>query len=411
MRLADRWVRPVATLTLLLPLLCAISKAQAAGSPAKDDPEIAHATELYQQGKFVDAMPLFENLAAAHPSDAGLKEAWAWCVFEYSSTLDSEERRKARMRALSIALQAKALGDTSQILQVVLGLPEDGSWTAFSLRKEVDDAMKAAEADFSRGDLDKAREGYVRALLLDPNNYAAALFIGDVYFKQHVYGSAGEWFSRAIKIDPNRETAYRYWGDALAAMGNDQGARARFIDAIVAAPYNSSAWVGMTNWLKRNQLGLNNVRLKDGASVTAKDANHINITLDSSFGKNDPNGLAWMTYSMGRASWRGDKFKKEFPNEPQYRRTMKEEADSLGLMITVMKEQKNYAKKLKELDPSLQSLIRIQDAGFLDAFVLLNRADADIAKDYEPYRDTHRDVIRSYLDDFVVPKMPAVAGK
>jgi hypothetical protein len=90
---------------------------------------------------------------------------------------------------------------------------------------------------------------------------------------------------------------------------------------------------------------------------------------------------------------------------------MKEEADSLGLMITVMKEQKDYAKKLKELDPSLQSLIKIQEAGFLDAFVLLNRADADIAKDYEPYRATHRDVIRSYLDDFVVPKIPAIAGK
>jgi len=83
---------------------------------------------------------------------------------------------------------------------------------------------------------------------------------------------------------------------------------------------------------------------------------------------------------------------------------LKEEADSLGLMITILKEQKDYAKRVKELDPSLQSLIKIQEAGFLEPFVLLNRADADIAKDYVPYRTQHRDTIRRYLDVFVVPR-------
>lgn len=38
--------------------------------------------------------------------------------------------------------------------------------------------MKGAEAEFVRGNYDKAREGYIRALLLDPNNYEAALFTG-----------------------------------------------------------------------------------------------------------------------------------------------------------------------------------------------------------------------------------------
>jgi len=76
-------------------------------------------------------------------------------------------------------------------------------------------------------------------------------------------------------------------------------------------------------------------------------------------------------------------------------------------MITVLKEQKNYKKILKELDPSLQSLIKIQEAGFLDPFVVLNRADAEIAQDYESYRATNRDKIRRYLDEFVVPKTPS----
>ncbi len=402
----------VFALWFFLAVACVICAAQSVDKTANGDDERTEAFELYKQGKFVDAMPLFERLAADHPSDPAMKEAWAWCILQYSGTLpDPEERKKARIRARMIAVEAKNLGDTSQLLQVLLDLPEAGFEATFSDRKEVNEAMKAAEADFSRGDLDKAREGYLRALALDPTNYDAALFIGDVYFKQHVYGSAGEWFLRATQSDPNRETAYRYWGDALAATGKEDDARGEFINAIVAEPYNRLSWTGLTNWLQRNKLELNNIRLKDGAAVTVKDEKNINITLDTSLGKDDPNALAWMTYGLGRASWHGDKFKKEFPNESQYRRTLREEADSLNLMITVLKEQKDYPNNLKRLDPSLRALIKIQEAGFIEPFVLLNRADPEIAKDYESYRALHRENIRGYLDTFVVPQIGSATVK
>jgi tetratricopeptide (TPR) repeat protein len=389
------------------------TQVQAPEKPTKEDSERQHAMELYDQGKFVDAMPLFEALAAGHPSDVAVRERWAWCLFQYAGTLpDAQQRKSVRVRARKIAVEAKALGDNSQLLQLMLEQPEDGgSEVPFSASKEVDAAMKAAEADFSRGDFDKAREGYMRALLMDSKNYEAALFIGDVYFKQHIYGGAGEWFARAIEIDANRETAYRYWGDALVAMGKEDEARSKFIEGIVADPYTRRSWTGLQNWLQRNKVELNNVRLKDGAAVTQKDEKNISITIDDSSvnKKNDPNGLAWMAYAMSRASWQGDRFKKEFPNEPKYRRTLKEESDSLGAMITVLKEQKDYQKKLKDLDPALQSLIKIQEAGFLDPFVLLNRADAGITQDYQTYRATNREKVRSYLDDFVVPKTPSPA--
>jgi hypothetical protein len=66
---------------------------------------------------------------------------------------------------------------------------------------------------------------------------------------------------------------------------------------------------------------------------------------------------------------------------------------------------------VKQLDPSLQVLINLRKAGFLDAFVLLNRADNDIAKDYQPHCTLRRDVIRGYLADFVVPIMPGTPAK
>src|SRR5208282_2544758 len=146
--------------------------------------------------------------------------------------------------------------------------------------------------------------------------------------------------------------------------------RSKFIDGIVADPYTRRSWTGLQNWLQRNKVELNNVRLKEGAAVTQKDEKNISITIDDSTfkKKDDPNGLAWMTYGMSRASWQGDQFKKAFPNEPKYRRTLKEESESLGVMITVLKEQKDYQKKLNDLDPSLQALIKIQEDGFLDPF-------------------------------------------
>ena len=372
----------------------------------KDDPERQHAVDLFKSGKFVEAMPLFEKLAADHPADAAIKEGWAFSVMSYAATLsDPELRKKARARARSIALQAKQLGDNSSLLQVVLELPEDGSEPPFSDRKEVDAAMKAAEADFVRGDFDKARDGYLRVLMLDPNNYEAALFIGDVYFKQHINGSAGEWFARATQINPDRETAYRYWGDALWDLGKSGEAREKYIQAVVAEPYNQRSWVGLNQWAGRTKISLNWVQLQDKSTVTHKDEKTTNITIDpEALKKTDLGGAAWLAYGMERALWQGDKFKKEFPNEPKYRKTMREEADSLHLMATVLLEQKNFEKKKKDMDPALVQLVQIDKAGFIEPFTLLNRADNEIAQDYSAYRTEHRETIYRYLDEFVVPK-------
>jgi tetratricopeptide (TPR) repeat protein len=402
-----RWV-----LVCLVGALCLASTARAsAQSASQDDPDRQRAFELWDAGKLVDAMPLLENLTVKYPSDLLIKERWAFSIAAYARTIqDPQQRVKARQRARHIALETQQAGSKSPLLLTLLEqIPEDGSEAAFSDKKEVDEMMKGAEADFAQGNYDKAREQYLRALLLEPNNYEAALFIGDVYFKQRVFGSAGEWFGNAVKINPDRETAYRYWGDALAMAGKPGEARAKYIEAIIAEPYVRLSWQGLTQWAQINNVKLNYIRLQDRSSVTAKDDKNINITLDYGAGKNDPNSLAWTTYALGRAAWHGEKFHKEFPSEPAYRHTMKEEADSLQLMITVLKEQKDFNKLQKKLDPSLAELIRIDQAGLMEPFVLLNRADADVAKDYVAYRKVNRDKIRQYLDDIVVPPVPSSA--
>jgi tetratricopeptide (TPR) repeat protein len=377
------------------------------GLSQADDAARHEAFALYDSGKYVDAMPLLEKIVAGNPADTVAKEHWAFSMVCYAATLqDPVDSKKVRVRARSLAVQLKEAGDNSNLLQIMLALPEDGSEPSFSDRKEVDDAIRAAEADFSRGDLDKAREGYLRALLLDPANYDAALFIGDVYFKQHVYGSTGEWFARAIQINPNRETAYRYWGDALTSASKNDEARGKFIDAMVAEPYNNKAWMGLRQWADRNKVKLNVVVLQDKSSQQT-DGKNATITLDPNMLSGDSAGTAaWIVYSGTRLSWQREKFKKEFPDETAYRRSLKEETEALDTMVTVIAEDAKSKKKAKNIDPALLALVQLDHAGFLEPFVLFNRADAGIARDYAPYRAAHRDILRRYLDEFVVPKAP-----
>ena len=393
------------TLVIVLLFLCAPAQNQESPKVA-EDPERRTAFEAYDQGKMVQAMPMLEGLSAKYPTDIAIKERWAFSMMAYAATLkEPEQRKKVRARARNIGLEAQKLGDSSPLLLSILDVPADGSESPSSGSPEVVEAMKIAEADFVRGNYDKARDGYMRVMLLDPNNYAAALFTGDVFFKQHMQGSAGEWFARAVQLDPNRETAYRYWADSLLALGKNDESREKFIQAVVAEPYVRRTWEGLTKWAQYNKSELHFVKLQNRGDITIKDEKTINITVDLGQ-KDDLNSLAWLTYNMSRASWHGDRFKKEFPNEPQYRHTLKEETDSLSTMLAVLKEQKDFKKKQNTLDPGLIELFKLQDAGFIEAFVLINRADDGIAQDYSQYRERNREKIRAYLDEFVVPKAP-----
>src|SRR4029077_3273939 len=215
---------------LLLACLAAACSVAFARTQSTDDPETAalrkQALQLYRDSKFVDAMPLLEKLSNIKPSDFVVKEHWAYCILEYSKTItNTQERKAARRQARTLGLEAKKLGDEGELLQVLLSIPEDGSDLKFSERADVDEAMKAAEASRAKGNLDDAKRGYLHVLELDPKNYDATVYVGDVYFSERAFNSAGEWFDKAIKLDPDKETAYRYWGDALGESGKNGEAR------------------------------------------------------------------------------------------------------------------------------------------------------------------------------------------
>jgi tetratricopeptide (TPR) repeat protein len=264
--------------------------------------------------------------------------------------------------------------------------------------------MQEGERAFTAGDYATAFTKYAAAAEADLHLYLAALYAGDAAYSEHDLPKAAPWFARAITIDPNRETAYRYWGDAIVRYGNDpEAAKNKFIDAIVAEPYNKYSWQGLQQWAVRQKAVLSSPKIDRPAAPTVDPKNPKNITINinptDALDKNNEGSFAWMTYSMKRALYRGDEFKKQFPNEQEYRHTLKEEDDALSVVVTVIREKKIPPDKL---DESLRNLLEVYDAGMLDCWILINGADQGIVQDYAAYRDAHRQLLHDYLARFVV---------
>jgi len=102
-----------------------------------------------------------------------------------------------------------------------------------------------------------------------------------------------------------------------------------------------------------------------------------------------------------------EKFAQQYPKDASYRHSLKEETEALASLIAVATE--IAAKQKAPPAGMLATLAEIKKTGLLEPFALLNRADRGIAQDYAPYRDSNRDNIRRYLNEFVVPRAPAEA--
>jgi CHAD domain-containing protein len=108
-------------------------------------------------------------------------------------------------------------------------------------------------------------------------------------------------------------------------------------------------------------------------------------------------------YSLTRAAWPAGRFAKEYPNEKDYRHSLREEAEALRMVAEAIAKDVKEGK-IKTVEPQLANLVKLNDAGLLEAYVLFARADEGVSKDYEAYRKANRDKLRRYLSEYVAPE-------
>ncbi len=375
-----------------------------AGVGFAQDDEAAKANALYKEGKRPEALPLYEDLAKKYPNEWLYAERLADCLGAKAVQLsDPAEMRALLTRERDAAKRAVELGDTTEAVKIMANLDPDQPLFA-GIASPGKALLAEAEKAFTAGDFATAMAKYTAAAEADPKLYEAALYAGDTAYVQGDLKTAAQWFARAIAIDPDRETAYRYWGDTILKFGNDPAAaREKYIDALVAEPYNRLAWQGIQQWaeIEKAVILAPKIDRPEGPVVDPQSPNGLTINIDSDAtdNKKHPGSSAWMIYSIVRAGYRGDEFKKNFPDEKEYRHTLKEEDSALSLVATSVKEKKI---KQEKLDESLRNLVELNDAGMLDCWILISGADQGIAQDYDAYRQQHRQLLHHYLSRFVV---------
>ena len=391
-----RWLAGIFVCMSVLGFAASVASAQ--------DDEAAKANVLFQAGKRIEALPLYEDLSRAHPNEQLYAERLADCLGAKAAQLsDAAEIKAVRTRERDAAKRAVALGDTAEYVKMMANLdPHQPLYAGISSPAKA--LLADAEKAYTAGDFPTAMAKYTAAAEADPHLYEAPLYAGDTAYVEKDLKTAAEWFQRAIRVDPDRETAYRYWGDATLKLGDDPAAaREKFIDAIVAEPYSRLAWQGLKQWAQIEKATLLAPKIDRPAGPVADPSKPGNLTVnvdpDATDDKKHPGASAWLMYSLVRAGYQGDEFKKNIPAEKQYRHTLKEESAALSAVAAGIK---NQGVKTADLDESLRNIVALNDAGMLDCWILISGADNGIAQDYAAYRNEHRQLLRDYMERFVV---------
>lgn len=390
---------------LVIVLLIPLNAATFAYEPQESERDRALRL-LWREAKTSAALPLLEKLAKERPDDGLIAFSYGFALLGKAKLLkDSAARKQTRIEARSWLLKASDLGVREPLLKSLLeGLPPDGGVDEiFSTVKEADDLMREGEEQYVNGNFAKAAAAYEGALRADPKLYDAALFAGDMYFKLDQNAKAEEWYGRAIQINPNRETAYRYSATPYLRAGKLDEAKKRYIDAVIAEPYNRMTWSGLGQWAEAAGVRLGHPRIEIPTTVKPGEGNNINITIDPKVveKKDDPTGAgAWMFYGLHRANWKISEFAKAFPNEKTYRHSLREEAAALAGVVEAVKLQQKE-KKITQLDSSLANLVKLFDEGLLESYILFALVDRGISMDYPDYRSTNREKLRRYLVAYV----------
>lgn len=361
------------------------------------------ALSLSDRGRHPEALPILEELSQLLPSDALVWERYAMALLSTAATiLDLEARKAMRVRSRQAFARTRELGNNTPLAMLGDYIPPDGSEPPLSRNPEAQKTMEAAEAAFARGDFPNAIVHYQKTLDVEPTHYNATLFIGDCYYRMNDVERAGEWFARAIALNPNMETAHRYWGDALLRAGRPDEARTRFINAFIAEPYNQAARVGLNQWGQATGARFGRPAITPQVNLTkANDGAQISVDPAAvKEGAANPMSAAWTAYSLRRAAWVTEEFKKRYPNEPAYRHTLAEEIDAFDQLLLFADEREKAGQPIT--DPQISTLRGLRERGLLESYVLLHAPDAGIARDYPAYRAQHRDKLQEYIESMII---------
>jgi tetratricopeptide (TPR) repeat protein len=243
-----------------------------------------------------------------------------------------------------------------------------------------------------RGQEDKAKENFIKALRYNQEQAQAYNNLGYIYYKNQEYGKAHDNFQRALKVNPDYLEARYNLALAYKDLGKRDEAKKEF-RTILGTPHGA-ALADPHHWL-----GV--LALEDGANDEAIEHLHKSVELDPSYGD------AWM--NLGNAYMEGGRFQEAVeaftscieadPKNAPCRNNVTIARRKTALLDPTLKEVKEDASGEGSPNKFFQLAKNYREKGLKDeerrAYIKCVKADQKFAPChfglYELYHDDHRD--------------------
>jgi len=93
-------------------------------------------------------------------------------------------------------------------------------------------------------DWDLVQSTYQKILKIDPNNFYANLYLGQIYLNKTEYGKAKDHFEKIYELNPGSYDANMNLGWAYYYLGNISGARELFTNVLMLSPNDTLGMKG-----------------------------------------------------------------------------------------------------------------------------------------------------------------------
>jgi len=189
------------------------------------------------------------------------------------------------------------------------------------------------------------------------------------------------------------------------------GAKAKYVDAIIAEPFTGGTWNKLDEWARATHTPFIVVRVHRPEFTTPGGKLRVDTALEKETGDGH---ASWLVYEQTRAAhgataagqveMTGSAGANGTFTPNGYVHTLDEEMAALNAMLDdVQKKVAAGTVTNAKMEPGIRAMLELRKNGFLEPFVMLNFHDAGLRHGYPAYRAAHRDVMVRYLNSVVAP--------
>lgn len=217
--------------------------------------------------------------------------------------------------------------------------------------------LQPVEAQFQAKAFAEAERGYERVLAKFPKSYLVTLSWGDAALFDGRPEVALARYRTGQKLNPLDHRGHFYEGTALVALGKPKEALDAYARALARRPHAQFVIEGVDARSQKLGIKLRTTPFLPQARVDERgDGFQVAVA--------DPRWVAW---GMCKAAWIGEVEARNVPQPEKRRPTMTEERECLVQLLAVYM---TSADRKKRPDPQLEWLVKVQQAGLLQAFIV-----------------------------------------